>query len=275
MAIMITQCTKRVRLIRCLFGSLLAAWIGCAVWVPLAVGQEKIEQLPEAGSVEEQQEDLEIGGVNRTKYMGRRIADTMGYLGAPWLIRETRELEENPSVVLEQLGLKPGMSVCDLGCGNGFYTLLMAQKVGPMGKVYAVDIQPEMLQLLSRRAAEAKIDQIDMIHSTIKDAKLPEGKVDLLLLVDVYHEFSHPEEMLASIRKSLSPKGVVALVEFRGEDPRVPIKPLHKMTKKQILKEYQANGFRLVREFDGLPIQHLMFFGIDETWKPADKNTKR
>jgi 2-polyprenyl-3-methyl-5-hydroxy-6-metoxy-1,4-benzoquinol methylase len=247
----------------------------CAAGVSLAVGQEKIEQLPEAGSVEERQEDLEIGGVNRTKYMGRRIADTMGYLGAPWLIRETRELEENPSVVLEQLGLMPGMSVCDLGCGNGFYTLLMAQKVGPTGKVYAVDIQPEMLQLLSRRAAEAKIDQIDMIHSTVNDAKLPDGKVDLLLLVDVYHEFSHPEEMLASIRKSLSPEGVVALVEFRGEDPRVPIKPLHKMTKKQILKEYQANGFRLVREFDGLPIQHLMFFGIDETWKPSDKESKR
>jgi SAM-dependent methyltransferase len=264
-----------LRFIPLAFGSLLASWIVCAADLPSAVGQEKIEQLPEAGSVEEQREDLEIGGVNRTKYMGRRIADTMGYLGAPWLIRETRELEENPTVVLEQLGLKPGMSVCDLGCGNGFYTLLMAQKVGPTGKVYAVDIQPEMLQLLSRRAVEAKIDQIDMIHSTVKDAKLPEGKVDLLLLVDVYHEFSHPEEMLASIRKSLSPEGVIALVEFRGEDPRVPIKPLHKMTKKQILKEYQANGFRLVREFDGLPIQHLMFFGIDETWKPADKDTNR
>ncbi|MFM8174726.1 MAG: class I SAM-dependent methyltransferase [Pirellulaceae bacterium] len=275
MAIKTTQRTNRLRFIPLAFGSLLASWIVCAADLPSAVGQEKIEQLPEAGSVEEQREDLEIGGVNRTKYMGRRIADTMGYLGAPWLIRETRELEENPTVVLEQLGLKPGMSVCDLGCGNGFYTLLMAQKVGPTGKVYAVDIQPEMLQLLSRRAVEAKIDQIDMIHSTVKDAKLPEGKVDLLLLVDVYHEFSHPEEMLASIRKSLSPEGVIALVEFRGEDPRVPIKPLHKMTKKQILKEYQANGFRLVREFDGLPIQHLMFFGIDETWKPADKDTNR
>lgn len=275
MAIKTTQRTNRLRFIPLAFGSLLASWIVCAADLPSAFGQEKIEQLPEAGSVEEQREDLEIGGVNRTKYMGRRIADTMGYLGAPWLIRETRELEENPTVVLEQLGLKPGMSVCDLGCGNGFYTLLMAQKVGPTGKVYAVDIQPEMLQLLSRRAVEAKIDQIDMIHSTVKDAKLPEGKVDLLLLVDVYHEFSHPEEMLASIRKSLSPEGVIALVEFRGEDPRVPIKPLHKMTKKQILKEYQANGFRLVREFDGLPIQHLMFFGIDETWKPADKDTNR
>lgn len=275
MAIQIPQCSNRLRFVRWFFGSLLAGWLLCAAEITSVVGQEKIEQLPEAGTVEEQQEDLEIGGVNRTKYMGRRIADTMGYLGAPWLIRETRELEENPSVVLEQLGLKPGMSVCDLGCGNGFYTLLMAQKVGPTGKVYAVDIQPEMLQLLSRRAAEAKIEQIDMIHSTVKDAKLPEGKVDLLLLVDVYHEFSHPEEMLASIRKSLSPEGVIALVEFRGEDPRVPIKPLHKMTKKQILKEYQANGFRLVREFDGLPIQHLMFFGIDETWKPADKETKR
>jgi hypothetical protein len=159
MAIKTTQSTNRLRFIPLAFGSLLASWIVCAADLPSAVGQEKIEQLPEAGSVEEQREDLEIGGVNRTKYMGRRIADTMGYLGAPWLIRETRELEENPTVVLEQLGLKPGMSVCDLGCGNGFYTLLMAQKVGPTGKVYAVDIQPEMLQLLSRRAVEAKIDE--------------------------------------------------------------------------------------------------------------------
>ncbi len=204
-------------------------------------------------------------------YMGRRIADYMGYEGAPWLIRETRELEENPSVVLEQLGLKPGMVVCDLGCGNGFYTLAMAQKVAPGGKVLAVDIQPEMLQLLSRRSAETKLDNIDMILSTVVDPNLADNSVDLLLLVDVYHEFSHPVQMLAAIRKALKKDGVIALVEFRGEDPRVPIKPLHKMTKKQILKEYRANGFKLVKEFDGLPIQHLMFFGVDPDWKPSEK----
>ncbi len=198
--------------------------------------------------------------------MGRRIAETMGHQGAPWLIRETREVEENPSLVLEQLGIREGMTVCDLGCGNGFYSLPMAKKVGPKGKVLAVDIQPEMLHLLSLRAKDQNVENIEPIQGSVVDPKLQPGTVDLLLLVDVYHEFSNPVEMLAAMRKSLKPDGVIALVEFRGEDPRVPIKPLHKMTKKQILKEYAANGFKLVREFDGLPIQHLMFFGIDTEW---------
>ncbi len=208
----------------------------------------------------------------RKKYLGRTIAPTMGYEGAPWLIRETREQEENPTVVLKQLGLKPGMVVCDMGCGNGFYSLPIAEMVAPKGKVLAVDIQPEMLQLLSRRSAEKKIDNIDMILGTVVDPKLPKGEIDMILMVDVYHEFSNPEFMLDAIRKSLKPTGVIALVEFRGEDPTVPILPLHKMTKAQINKEYKANGFKLVSEFDGLPIQHLMFFGIDDKWKPDPKS---
>jgi 2-polyprenyl-3-methyl-5-hydroxy-6-metoxy-1,4-benzoquinol methylase len=209
----------------------------------------------------------------RQKYMGRTIAPTMGYEGAPWLIRETREQEENPSVVLKQLGLKPGMVVCDLGCGNGFYSLPIAKAVAPKGKVLAVDIQAEMLQLLSRRSIEEKVENIDMILGTVVDPKLPEGEVDMILLVDVYHEFSNPEQMLAAMRKALKPTGVIALVEFRGEDPTVPILPLHKMTKAQITKEYKANGFKLDSEFDGLPIQHLMFWGVDEEWK-ADQVDK-
>jgi ubiquinone/menaquinone biosynthesis C-methylase UbiE len=211
----------------------------------------------------------------RKKYLGRTIAPTMGYEGAPWLIRDTREQEENPSVVLKQLGLKPGMIVCDMGCGNGFYSLPIAEMVAPTGKVLAVDIQAEMLQLLSRRSAEKKIENIDMILGTVVDPKLPKGEIDMILMVDVYHEFSNPEFMLDAIRKSLKPTGVIALVEFRGEDPTVPILPLHKMTKAQINKEYKANGFKLVSEFDGLPIQHLMFFGIDETWKPDSKSNDK
>ena len=155
----------------------------------------------------------------------------------------------------------------DFGCGNGFYTLPMAKQVGPNGKVLAVDIQPEMIQMLKERAANAGIDNIEPILSTEKETKLPENQVDLLILVDVYHEFSFPSQMLAGIRKSLKDDGVVALLEFRAEDPTVPIRPLHKMSKKQIMKEYEANGFKLVREFDGLPWQHLMYFGRDNEWK--------
>jgi cyclopropane fatty-acyl-phospholipid synthase-like methyltransferase len=207
------------------------------------------------------------------KYMGRVIAPFMTYHGAPWLIRPERELEEAPSQVLEQLKLKPGMVVVDFGCGNGFYTLPMAKQVGPDGKVLAVDIQPEMIQMLKERAANAGVDNIEPILSTEKDTKLPENSVDLLILVDVYHEFSFPAQMLEGIRKSLKDDGVVALLEFRAEDPTVPIRPLHKMSKKQILKEYNANGLKLVREFDGLPWQHLMYFGRDNEWK-KDQRTE-
>ncbi len=198
-------------------------------------------------------------GKGRDFYMGRRIAPAMSHLGADWLIRAERDSEEDPKQMLGKLDLKPGMHVCDMGCGNGFYSLILAERVAPSGKVYAVDIQPQMLQLLSRRSAEAKIENIDMILGTVTDPKLPDEKIDLVLMVDVYHEFSHPEAMLKAIRKSLKPDGRIALVEYRGEDPSVPIKPEHKMTKKQILKEYEANGFKLQTEYDGLPWQHLMF----------------
>lgn len=195
------------------------------------------------------------------KYKGRTIAQTMSYHGAPWLVRESREEEENPSKLLAALDLKPGQAVADIGCGNGFYTLLMAEAVGPEGKVYAVDIQPEMLQLLGERARAAGLDNIVPVLSDPADPKLPNDSVDLILLVDVYHEFAYPEQMLAAMRKALTPEGVVALAEYRLEDPRIPIKLLHKMSKKQIRTEYEPNGFRLVREFDELPWQHLMFFG--------------
>ncbi len=209
----------------------------------------------------------------RQKYMGRTIAQTMGYGGAPWLIRETREQEERPSEVMRQLGLKPGMVVCDMGCGNGFYSLLMARQVAPEGKVLAVDIQPEMLHLLELRCRDKGIQNVEPIQGTLIDPKLPEDTVDLLLMVDVYHEFSHPQQMLAGIRKSLKAKGRVALLEYRAEDRSVPIKPLHKMSKRQILKEYKANGFRLVEQYDGLPWQHLMFFERDPDWRPPAFST--
>ncbi len=195
-----------------------------------------------------------------THYMGREIAQTMHYRGAPWLTRDNREEEERCSLLLTNLGLKRGMTVCDMGCGNGYYTLKLAQMVGPEGRVLAVDIQPQMLAMLKERAERAGLENIELILGQLHDPKLPPGEVDLVLMVDVYHEFSHPEHMLAAIRESLAPDGVVALTEYRAEDPNVPIRPLHKMSKRQIMKEFTPNGFKLVREFDRLPWQHMMFF---------------
>jgi ubiquinone/menaquinone biosynthesis C-methylase UbiE len=211
-----------------------------------------------------------------TEYKGREIAQTMHFLGAPWLTRDSRDREEDCKTMLAALKVKPGDTVCDLGCGNGFYTLKLANLVGEKGRVYAVDIQREMLGLLKDRAAEEKVTNIEPVLGTLVDPKLPEASVDLVLLVDVYHEFSHPEQMLAAIRKSLKPTGRIALVEFRAEDPEVPIKPLHKMSKAQIMKEFPPNGFKLVEEFDKLPWQHLMFFQREaDTPENKDGSTVR
>jgi ubiquinone/menaquinone biosynthesis C-methylase UbiE len=200
-----------------------------------------------------------------THYQGREIAQTMHYLGAPWLVRESREREEDCSTMLKKLNIKPGQTVCDMGCGNGFYTLKLSPLVGDEGQVLAVDIQPEMLHLLDEQTKEAKLTNVKPILGSVIDPRLPEGKVDLILCVDVYHEFSHPEQMLAAMRKALAPKGRLVLVEFRAEDPNVPIKPLHKMSKEQILKEIPPNGYKLVEQFDQLPWQHMMFFERNES----------
>ncbi len=201
----------------------------------------------------------------RKNYMGREVAKFMSHQGAPWLIRPERDDEENASESFRELRLVKGMTVCDLGCGNGYWTLPMAKKVGAQGRVLAVDIQSEMLHKLRARSEQSKIEHIEPILSKIDDPNLPVGEVDLLLMVDVYHEFSHPESMLWGIRRSLKPEGVVALLEYRKEDPTVPIKRLHKMSKDQIMKEYQRNGFKLVREHNQLPWQHLMFFARDDS----------
>lgn len=219
-------------------------------------GQEQTQKLASDSTEQEAPKPL-------TKYMGRRIALPMSYHGIPWLNRPERIQEENPEEMLEQLDVKPGMTVCDMGCGDGYYTIELAKRVGPTGKVIAVDIQPEMLQELSRRCERGNLKNVDMVLGLPHDPKLPIGQVDLILMVDVYHEFSNPVEMLNAMRKSLKPNGRIALVEFRGEDPQVPIKPEHKMTKKQILKEYEANSMKLVNQYDRLPWQHLMFLGSD------------
>jgi len=198
------------------------------------------------------------------RYMGREIATTMHYTGADWLLRESRQREEDCKRLIKELRVKPGQVICDMGCGNGFYTLKLAQLTGKTGKVYAVDIQQEMLDMLQRRAQAAKLENIVALLGTETDPHLPAGSLDLVLMVDVYHEFSQPEPMLKAIRKSLKPTGRIALVEFRAEDPNVPIKSEHKMSKQQILKEFPANGLKLTGQFDDLPWQHLMYFSRDE-----------
>lgn len=195
-----------------------------------------------------------------TEYKGRTIAPTMTYHGADWLIRESREKEEHCRTLIKALGVKPGETICDMGCGNGYYSLKLAKLVGKTGRVLAVDIQPEMLHLLKLRTTEQGILNVTPVQGSVVDPKLPEGEVDLILLVDVYHEFSHPEQMLTAMRKALKPHGRLALVEFRLEDESVPIKLEHKMSKEQIMKELPPSGFRLVDEFEELPWQHVMFF---------------
>ncbi len=193
-------------------------------------------------------------------YLGRTIARTMGVGGAPWLVREGRVAEEDPRDLHEQLGLEPGDTVCDVGAGNGYHTLPLAKRVGLEGKVVATDIQAGMLERLRARATDAGIDNVVTVLSTQEDAKLPAGTCDLVLLVDVYHELSDPEAMLAGIRASLTETGRVALVEYRTEDDTVPMKPLHKMSVAQCDREYSANGFERVGRYDGLPWQHLLFY---------------
>jgi ubiquinone/menaquinone biosynthesis C-methylase UbiE len=205
----------------------------------------------------------------RTEYLGRMLAEPMSHLGASWLIRPERNFEENATQAFGQLRLKPGMKVCDLGCGNGYWTLPIARDLGPTGVVYAVDIQIEMLQQLKARAANLNLTTVEPILGDVDNPRLPaDVKLDLVLLVDVYHEFSHPQSMLWEIRRALAPEGVIALLEYRQEDLNVPIKPLHKMSKNQILKEYEANGLKLVREYNELPWQHLMFFARDDSPLP-------
>ena len=203
-----------------------------------------------------------------TEYMGRTIAKTMHWTGAEWLLRKNREQEENSALMLEQLKIQPGWTICDLGCGNGYHALKMAKLVGEKGTVLAEDIQPQMLDMLKARTEDRGITNIKMVLGELWDPKLPPASCDLILLVDVYHEFGNPAEMMKAIHDSLKPEGLVALVEFRTEDSTVPIKPEHKMSRAQIYKEWQASGFTVAREFHGLPWQHLVFLRQS---KPGEK----
>ena len=189
---------------------------------------------------------------------GRRIAGVMGVGGADWLDRPERASEEQPDKALDALHLKPGMVVADIGAGTGYMSLRMARRVGPSGKVYANDLQPEMLRMLRDNAAEAHLANVETVLGTESDPKLPPGQLDLVLLVDVYHEFSQPQQMLRKIREALKPEGRLVLLEYRKEDPRIPIRPEHKMSVAEVKAEIEPEGFILGPVIETLPRQHIL-----------------
>ena len=191
---------------------------------------------------------------------GRRIAPVMGLSGADWLDREEREREEQPEKAIAALNLRPGMIVADVGAGTGFYSLRLARCVAPGGFVYANDIQPGMLEKLQENATAQKVTNLVTVLGTESDPRLPAGKLDLVLLVDVYHEFSRPQRMLDRIRESLKPDGRLVLLEFRKEDPTVPIRPEHKMSVEEVRAEVTPEGYQFEKVVDTLPWQHIIFF---------------
>ncbi|HUE95287.1 MAG TPA: class I SAM-dependent methyltransferase [Longimicrobiaceae bacterium] len=192
-------------------------------------------------------------------YMGREISHVMGHLGAAWLERPTREREERTDLFIGRLTLQPGDVVADIGAGTGYFSFPIAERV-PEGRVLAVDIQPEMLQIIEQRRRALGIDNVEPVEGTIADPRLPRGEVDLIFIVDAYHEFSHPREMGRAMFEALKPGGRLVLLEYRGEDPTVPIKLLHKMTEAQVRKELSSVGFQWVRTEDFLPQQHVLVF---------------
>jgi ubiquinone/menaquinone biosynthesis C-methylase UbiE len=193
-------------------------------------------------------------------YLGREIAQVMSFHGAQWLERTERTEEERPDLMLAALELKPGMTVADIGAGTGYYSWRMAQIVGAGGMVYAVDVQPEMIKLLERQMARRAIANVKPLLGTATDPKLPPGSLDLALMVDVYHELEYPYEMLSAIMRALKPGGRLAFVEFRGNDPAVPIKPLHTMTEAQVRKEAAVYPLEWVKSMRDLPWQQVIVF---------------
>jgi ubiquinone/menaquinone biosynthesis C-methylase UbiE len=184
----------------------------------------------------------------------------MGVGGADWLDRPERAIEENPEGALDALHLKPGMVVADVGAGTGYMSLRMARRVGSTGRVYAEDVQPEMLRRLRQNASAAKLTNIETVLGAEADPKLAAGAVDLILLVDVYHEFSQPQKMLRRMRDALKPDGRLVLLEYRKEDPNIPIRPEHKMSVQEVKTEVEAEGFHLADVIETLPRQHIIIF---------------
>ena len=197
-------------------------------------------------------------GINKW-YMGRQIAQVMSHFGIEWLERQEREQEENTTQLLKNLAVQPGQVIADIGAGSGYHSSLLSKMVGN-GKVYAVDVEPEMIAFLNERIKREGKKNIIPVLSTEKTVSLPANSMDMMLLVDVYHEFSFPYEMAISMLEALKPGGKLVLVEFRAEDPNVPIKTIHKMSQQQAVKEFKAAGFTFEKNISDLPWQHCLIF---------------
>ncbi len=195
-------------------------------------------------------------------YLGREIAHVMGYQGMSWLERDSREKEENTSRLIQNMNIQPGDVIADIGAGSGYHVFKMAP-LTDKGKVYAVDIQEEMLAAIKSKNEDMGLENIELIQGSEKSVNLPPNSIDRVLMVDVYHEFNYPYEMMQSILVALKPNGKIYLIEYKAEDKSVPIKPLHKMTEGQAVKEMQAAGLTLLENIDNLPWQHCMVFVKD------------
>jgi ubiquinone/menaquinone biosynthesis C-methylase UbiE len=197
-------------------------------------------------------------GINKW-YMWRQIAQVMSHFGIGWLERQERDQEENTTQLLKNLAVQPGMAIADIGAGSGYHSTLLSNMVGN-GKVYAVDVEREMIAYLNERIKREGKKNIIPVLSTEKSVSLPANSMDMMLLVDVYHEFSFPYEMARSMLEALKPGGKLVLVEFRAEDPNVPIKTIHKMSQQQAVKEFKAAGFTFEKNTSNLPWQHCLIF---------------
>lgn len=217
------------------------------------------EQKPAEAPPYEKREKHDPNGINKW-YLGREIAHFMGPGGIPWLDRPEREDEEHPTKVIDALELKGGEVVADLGAGSGYFTFKLSPKVGEKGKVLAVDIQDEMIAELKKRIEKNKVTNVETVKCTESDPKLPEAGVDIVLMVDVYHEIAFPYEVMSAIRKALKPGGRMVFVEYRKEDPKVPIKEIHKMSIEQLKKEMAVVGLVHQKTVDTLPRQHIAIF---------------
>lgn len=237
-------------------------WIGLLILAAVASACSAEPHAEGVGNIEDSgrysEKPLSRDGIGKV-YMGREISRVMGHLAAGWLERPEREREERTDLLIERLPLAPDDVVADVGAGTGYFAIPIARRV-PDGKVFAVDIQKEMLDIVERRKRNGAPDNIETVLGTITDPNLPSDGVDLILIVDAYHEFSHPYEMGTAMAEALKPGGKVVLIEYRGEDPGVPIKPLHKMSERQAIEEMRAIGLEHLRTENFLPQQHFLVF---------------
>ncbi len=234
-------------------------WVGISFTLAVARGFSADAPRPAASNLYESRTAHDPNGIGKF-YQGREIAHVMGHQAASWLERGTREEEERTQLLLDALKFKPGEVVADIGVGTGYHTRRIAPKILPGGKVYAVDIQQEMLDLLTNHVARLGLTNVVPVLGTITDPKLPAGAMDTILLVDVYHEFDHPFEMTEAMCRALKPGGRIVFVEFRAEDESVPIKRVHKMSEAQVKKEVTLHPLAWKETLTVLPWQHIIVF---------------